>query len=557
MKRMRSLGGLIAAASIMLALAGCGSGQQPAATSSSGHSTGVFTMDFASDFPTLDPAAVQDVQSNIPMDGIYDGLVTYATYGSNTASIIPDLATWTASTDGLTYTFHLKHGIRFSNGDPLTAQDVKYSLDRMTSWDATGSNGPSPFGSDFSDIVGYDQWFNNGKQPPASVTGLSGITTPDPYTVVIKLTAPQAYFLNEMALPNAYIVDPAVTEKYGPNLYAQHAVGTGPYMLDYWTQNKQMVLVPNPYYKGPQKAQLKKIIFNVNVQAATQFLLFEKGQVDMIFQPDSATYLAALNSPTLAKDYIRNKTNAVWYLAYNVTKAPFNNVKVRQAVNLAIDRNQILKLINGRGLVETQLLPPAMPGYDTSMKGYAYDPTQAKKLLQEAGYGNGFSITLAYTSARPFVETVMQNIQAQLAKVGITVNLHNIPETGTYWPYTADTTNNWDLSWTDWWQDYPDPQDFMFNLGSGLSSNETGGWKNTQFDNLVTEADNLPASQDTKRWQLYDQAQQIWFQQAPWVPLYYPVIDAMVQPWVQPQNVNALLHPVIGPQIRLFSVKSH
>jgi oligopeptide transport system substrate-binding protein len=517
---------------------------------------GTFVQDFAGDFPTLDPVYWEDLQSAIPMQAIYDTLVTYPLNGS---SVVPDLATWTVSPNGLVYTFHLKHGVRFSNGDPVTAQDVVYSLNRVTSWDAGGPKGPAPYGSSYSDIVGYNAWFNNGKKPAANVTGMSGLSAPNPYTVVIHLVQPQAYFLNELALESAAILDPRVVEKYGVINYQLHAVGSGPYKLLYWHQNHQMVLVPNPYYNRANPARIARVVFNVNVPFSTQFLYFKEGKVDMIDLPDQQTYLSALSTPGMMNDFYKQATNEIWYFALNTAQKPFNNLDVRLAVNYAIDRQPDLRLINGLGSVMTQPLPPEMPGYEKNLKGYPYNVALAKKLLAKAGYPHGFTITLVYTTGRPFVQQVSENIQAQLAKIGITVNLKNIAQTGSYFSYTADPKNPFQMAWSDWYQDYPDPQDFLFNLldSQTIGSLNVAAWSNKAFDALVEKADALPASQEAERIKLYDEAQAIEIQQAPWVPMFYPLQDAFVQPWVAPHDVNVYVHPVRAENIQYMYLTSH
>jgi ABC-type transport system substrate-binding protein len=543
-----------AALTALLSLGGSPLAALPqAAAASRAAPHGEFTMDFTNDFPTLDPAVVQDIQSGIPMEAIYDTLVTYGDLAHGSTRITGDLASsWTVSKNGLTYTFHLRRGVVFSNGDPFTAQDVKFSLDRVTSYDATGPTGPSPLGSLFSDIVGYNAWFNGGKKPRASVTGLAGITTPNPYTVVIRLIQPQAYFLEELATDTADIEDPAVVQKYGPVNYTLHPVGTGPYKLLYWHRNQQMVLVPNPRYRGPTPAKMARVVFNVNIPASTELLQFKKGQNDMIYQPDAETYLNAILTPGLKRDYVRSNTNAIWYLALNVTKKPFNNVLVRRAVNLAINRAPILRLVNGRGTLMTQVLPPEMPGHERSLKGYPYNVKEAKKLLAEAGYRHGLSVTFVYTSGRPFVAQVVQNIQQQLSQVGIQANLKDIAQTGSYWPLVGEAAPAWNIAWDDWWQEYPDPQNFMYTLldSQNIGTEDNGSYANRTFNALVQKADALPASREAERVKLYDEAQAIWYQDAPWVPLYYPVIDGLVQPWVKPHNPSLLVPPVLSPQIR-------
>lgn len=469
------------------------------------------------------------------------------------------LSTWTVSRSGLVYTFHLKKGICFSNGDPLTTEDVVYSLNRVSSYDAGGPKGPAPYGSSYNDIVGYNAWFNDGKKPSASVKGMSSLTAPNPSTVVIHLLQPQAYFLNELALESAAVLDPRVVEKYGVVPYQLHAVGTGPYKLLYWHQNRQMVLVPNPFYNRPNPARMARVVFNVNVPFSTQFLLFKEGKVDMIDLPDQGTYLSALGTPGMMQDFYKQATNEIWYFALNTSKPPFNKLDVRLAVNDAIDRTPNLRLINGLGSVMSQPLPPEMPGYEPSIKPYPYDPALAKKLLKKAGYPRGFTVTLVYTTGRPFVQNVAENIQSQLMKVGIHVILKNMASTGSFFSYTGDPKNPFEIAWSDWYQDYPDPEDFLFNLldGQTIGSLNVAAWNNAKFNALVEKADALPASQESERLKLYDEAQKIAIAEAPWVPMFYPLQDAFVQPWVMPHNVNVFVHPVRAENIQSMYLSSH
>jgi ABC-type transport system substrate-binding protein len=499
---------------------------------------GVFTEDFTSDFPTLDPVHWSDSQSAIPMEAIYQTLVTY---GANGSTIVPDAATWSVSPTGLTYTFNLRKAQAFANGDPLTAQDVVYSLNRVTSWNASGF-APAPFGSAYSDIVGYTAWFNGGRPPAAGVEGLSGVTAPNESTVVIHLVRPQAYFLNELALPSAAILDPSVVNSYGAVTYQQHAVGSGPYGLVSWRQGSDMVLEPNPYYSGPNPPKLAQVIFVVGIPYAAQLAQFEAGQVDAIWQPDEATYLTALHTAALKKDLETQPGDTIWYFALNTSKAPFNKQDVRLAVNYAINRTSVLRLLDGTGSVMTQPLPPANRGYEKGLQPYKYDPALAKELLAKAGYPHGFTVTLVNTDGA-LPESLSYNIQAQLAKVGITVTLQFFDQAALYLSYIENPKNPFGMAFDGWTELYPDPQAVLFNTldGQNVGGLNIAAWRNTAFDALVQKADTLPSSQEAERLKLYDQAQAVEIQQAPWVPMYYQAQTALVQPWVAPRTESATL----------------
>ena len=406
-KRWSLTGAGVLAASLMTA--GFGGGQTLAANNS-----GVFHSSFTSNIETLDPAQWTDTTSASPMQEIYDTLVEY---NPTTSALQPGLAkSWTLSKDGKTYTFYLRSGVKFSNGDPLTAQDVIYSLNRVARGDATTS-GAAPYGFAYSDIVGYTQWFNSGKTPPSGMTGMPGLTSPKAGVVQIKLVTPQAYFLNEIALNSADILDPAVVQKYGQN-YELHAIGTGPYMLKSWNQGHQMILVNNPKSWKPQP-KVKEIILDENVSPDLALLRFQSGEYDFLWGPlPTEVYAKVLSSPILKKDYRNVPENGMVYLAFNTTKAPFNNLYLRQAVNYALNKPLIIKdITNGRAITLTQPLPPGIPGYNASIKNpYPYNVAKAKALVKKSGY-KGQTINFIYPSTTTdrirTAEIVQNELQAR------------------------------------------------------------------------------------------------------------------------------------------------
>ncbi|MDA8346079.1 MAG: ABC transporter substrate-binding protein [Thermaerobacter sp.] len=537
-----------------VALSGCGSSTP--ATSSAQQ---VLHFSFSSNIETLDPTEWTDVSSMYPMQEIYDTLVEY---NQTNSGLHPGLATWTASSDGKTYTFTLKKGIKFSNGDPVTAQDVIYSLNRVTRGDAN-SSGAAPYGFAYSDIVGYNAWFNKGNPPPAGMSGMSGLTSPAPGVVQIQLTTPQAFFLNELALMSAAIVDPKVVQEYGQN-YQLHAVGTGPYMLKSWNQGHQMILVANPHsWRGSPKVQ--KVIIDENVNPDLALLRYQQGTYDFLWGPlPSEVYAKIISSPTLKKQYSNVPENGVVYLAFNTTKAPFNNVYMRQAVNYAINKQLLIKdITNGRAVMQTQPLPPGIPGYDSSITNpYPYNQALAKSLLQKAGY-NGQPITFIYPSNTTDHIRTAEMIQTDLKAIGLNVSIQGTSQIGNYWPTEANPKGNWNIAWTDWFQDYPDAQDFLENLLGNEANNATnvGNYYDKTFQTLIDTADALPASQQAQRVTLFKQAEQIAVKQAAWAFLYTEWNDALIQPWVQPQGTHSdlmlYLHPVKTPQFEYMTVKSH
>ena len=334
-------------------------GVVPAQAAASPHGTLHYAEN--SSIPTLDPASWSGVTEQRPMSMIYDTLVEY---NKTDTGLYPALAaSYTVSPNGLVYTFHLRPGVKFSNGDPVTAADVVYSLNRITSGDPLGA-GAAPYSGAYSDIAGYEQWLKSGKTAEVGQPGLFGVTSPAPGVVQIRLAAPQPYFLNEMALSSADILDARVVAEYGKN-YELHAVGTGPYKLLYWHQGSQMALVANPTsWRG--EPSIAKILIDENVNSDLQLLRFQKGEYDLMNGPlPSEVYAKVLADPSLHKLYHTAPMNGVLFFAFNYTKPPFNNLDMRLAVNYAVNKAMIVRdITNGRATIMSQPVPPLIGGYN-------------------------------------------------------------------------------------------------------------------------------------------------------------------------------------------------
>ncbi len=505
---------------------------------------------------TLDPAGLGDDTASRVMNMVFDSLVEY---DQTDAGLHGGLAQrYTISPDGKTYTFYIRKGVKFSNGDPLTAQDIVYNLNREASADPIGE-GPAVWTGVFTDIVGYQQWLDSKKTAKLGQTGMSGVTSPAPDVVQIKLSKPQPYFLNELALDIGDIGDPAVEMKYGKN-FSLHAVGTGPYKIKSWNQGHQLVLVPNPSsWRGNPKN--KGVIVDENVSYDLQLLRFEKGEYDYIHGPlPSAIYAKVLASSNAKKDYITAPMNGVTYFAFNTTRAPFNNIDMRLAANYAVNKAEIIRdITNGRATPETQPLPPGIPGYNSTLKGYGYNPNLARQYLKKAGY-KGQPITIVYFAGGTDYTRLADMIQQDLMAVGMKVQLKGISQLGNYLTYEYNPKNPWDLTWSQWTQDYPDAQDFLENLlaTESFKSNNLGNWTLPEFQKLVDTADALPASDQAQRIADYQKAEKLADDNVCWLFLYNLWQDALVQPWVSPRpnthsGLMVYLHPVLKPQWNLMS----
>ena len=316
----------------------------------------------------------------------------------------------------MTYTFKLRHGVKFHNGREMTADDVKYSLDRVTN-PATQSPGAGFFGS----IKGYDD-VAGGK-----AESLSGVTVVDPYTVKFELSRPDATFLHVMAINFAHVVPKEEVEKYGAD-FGKHPVGTGAYKLAEWTLGQRLVFERNPDYWHKGLPYLDKITFEIGQEPTVALLRLQNGEVDILGDGiPPAQFLEVKNDPEQKARVVEGGQLHTGYVTMNTQMPPFDNVKVRQAVNMAINKDRIVQMINNRAVPANQPLPPSMPGYDTDYKGYAYDVAKAKALLAEAGHPDGFNTELFANNTDPNPR-IAQAIQQDLAAIGITANIQSLAQ---------------------------------------------------------------------------------------------------------------------------------
>ncbi|OOY21013.1 peptide ABC transporter substrate-binding protein [Thioclava sp. DLFJ5-1] len=473
---------------------------------------GNIIVTYKDDVATLDPAIGYDWQNWSMIKSVFDGLMDYV---PGTTELRPGLAeSYEISDDGTTFTFKLRKGVKFHNGREMTAEDVKYSLDRVTT-PATQSPGAGFFGS----IKGYDAMADG------SATSLEGVTVVDPNTVKIELSRPDATFLHVMALNFASVVPKEAVDEYGTD-FGKHPVGTGAFKLSDWTIGQQLVFEKNADYWRSGVPYLDSITFEVGQEPIVALLRLQQGEVDVPGDGiPPAKFNEVMDNPDEAKRVVVGGQLHTGYITLNVQMEPFDKVEVRQAMNMAINKDRIVQMINGRATPANQPLPPSMPGYTKDYEGYPFDQEKAKQMLADAGYPDGFETELYVMNTDPNPR-IAQAIQQDLSQIGVKVDIKalaqaNVIEAGGT-PKTAPMIWSGGMAWI---ADFPDPSNFYGPI-LGCAGAVEGGWNwswycNEELDAMATEADSItdPAKQD-ERLQKWSDVYMKVMEDAPWVPVF-------------------------------------
>ena len=500
---------LLASTAVMLALAMPVAGQDYTPDPNA-RARGSIVITYKDDVATLDPAIGYDWQNWSMIKSLFDGLMDYV---PGTTTLRPGLAeSYDISEDGMTYTFHLRPGVKFHNGREMTAEDVKYSLDRVTN-PATQSPGAGFFGS----IKGYDAMADG------SATELEGVKVIDPATVEITLSRPDATFLHVMALNFAHVVPKEEVEKWGAD-FGRHPVGTGSYKLGEWTVGQRLVFEKNADNWRKGVPYLDQITFEVGQEPIVALLRLQKGAVDIPGDGiPPAKFQEVMNDPEQAKDVVEGGQLQTGYITMNVTTPPFDQKEVRQAINMAINKDRIVQIINGRAVPANQPLPPSMPGYTKDYKGYPYDPEKARAMLAEAGLPDGFETELYVMNTDPNPR-IAQAIQQDLAAIGVKASLQSLAQANVI---EAGGNGSAPMIWSGgmaWIADFPDPSNFYGPI-LGCAGAVEGGWNWSKYCNEAVDADAVKADSfndpaDPARLALWSEVYQKVMADAPWVPVF-------------------------------------
>ena len=467
------------------------------------------------------------------------------------AAEVPTAENGGISEDGLVYTFKLRDDVTWSDGERLTASDFVYSIKRSLDPQAAARYASLYFfisgGFEYATAAGADA------EASQSLRDAVAVEAPDEFTLRITLSRPNSTFLQKMAFVPAYPVRQDIVEKHGDKwTEAGNYIGNGPYIMTEWEHQDHITLEANPNYWGP-KPELTKIVYRMIPDVNAELAAYQNNELEISRVPPG-TEKAVLDDPVLGKEVLRLTKLSTIGMVFNTVAAPFDNVKVRQALTTAIDREAwIDKVKNGVGKPATSWLPPEMPGYDPDLgKEYTFDAQRAKELLGDAGFpgGEGFpSVTLTFVNLQD-QPVIAQFIQAQMQQnLGIEVKLEPLDPPSFFQQVVGG--RQFQMTTVAWSADYPDPEDFLaspFMTGSG---NNIAGYSNPEFYALAGQASS--ELDQSKQIDLWMRAHEILVKDAPAAFFFYEENFILKKPNVQGFTLTAIDGSVPG-DIRLADV---
>lgn len=448
----------------------------------------------------LDLAQATDGESIKAGIQIFENLVKF---GNDSMNVEPQLATsWTVSDDGLTWTFALRKGVKFHDGTDFNAQAVYDSFARIID-----ENHP---------FYGYGKW----KYLSLSLKYVKKITVVDDYTISLTTEMPYAPLINNLALWLCPILSPKAMAEYKDQI-GMHPVGTGPFKFVKWVKDDHISLVRNDDYWGGAP-KLNKIIIKSIPETSTRLMALQSGSIDIADDLDPDSISLVKQDPNLVVK--ENASVNVGYIAINTAKPYLSDVRVRQAINHAIDKGMLINtLFQGLAIPAKSAFAPSIWSYNDAIVPYDYNPEKAKALLKDAGFDFSREIELwAMPVSRAYMPDPVKTselVQAYLSAVGIKCKIVRY-DWGTYLKQTANGEH--DLCMLGWLGGNADPDNFLYGLLSADTAKTPGAsnvalWANAEFTDLVKKAQKTFSKEE--RTGYYEKAQMIFHDEAPWVPI--------------------------------------
>jgi ABC-type oligopeptide transport system substrate-binding subunit len=479
---------------------------------------------------TIDPALVSGQPDGRLARTLFEGLTT-----SDPRTLEPraaQAARWETADGGLLWTFHLRPGLVWSDGTPLTARDFVWSWLRVMRPQTASRNAGL-----FDAIAGAEDFSRGATRDTSGV----GLAAPDDTTLVVRLARPVPYFLYLTTHPAWLPVPRRAIERWGEGWTRPgRIVSNGPFVLERWRQNDRFEMAKNPRYRDAAHVRLDRVVaFSIDdLNTATN--LYKAGDLDW----NTSGYVPSPFIPSLRgdADFRSAPFQAVYFYSLNVTRRPLDDPRVRRALNLAVDRVAIARdLLKGTRAPWGRFTPQGYPGYPAPPE-LSYDPARAREWLARAGYpgGRGFPrISILFNTSEDH-RRIAEAVQAMWTRgLGIPVELRNME-----WGSTlqATTTLRYDVARRSWIGDYLDPGTFLEIMRGGGGNNRTG-WSDRRYDRLLDEARGEP--DPARRLRLLGDAEALLLADGPVIPIYHYATAELVKPWVRGVWSNALdIHPL-------------
>jgi oligopeptide transport system substrate-binding protein len=518
---------IVAGLSALVLVAGCGDRKGGFSNRGSAAKENVFRYPIPS-LTTVDPAMVQDGDTIDVLQQVYEGLTAWSPENTPVGNLAES---WEVSPDGKTYTFKIRQGVKFHSGREVKAEDFKYSLERVAD---PALNSPTVL-TYLGDIVGLkDKVEKRAKE-------ISGVKVVDDSTLTITIDKPRPYFLARLTYPASFVVDKDFAKMGVEITDVKGMIGTGPYKAERFEPEQIVILASNKDYWGGAPA-IDKIERPTIKDALTRLNKFKNGEVDLTRIERSD--IAGIQNDSALKDQLHLFDRpSMYYMGMNVGMAPFDNKLVRQAFAYAIDRNKITAdVLGGVNSPAKAIIPPGIPGYRENAPSFDHDPAKAKQLLSEAGYPNGQGfpkVVMYHRDGQPDVKLVAEALVTQLRQnLGIEATTQEVPWATYLARHNKDELPLFHMRWG---ADYLDAENFLSVLLAGYSNENHVKYRNPTYDALCGKADTLIGS-ESERIKLYQQAEDIVLNDAPFVPIYYEKQAELISPRVKDMRESAFGH---------------
>lgn len=473
---------------------------------------------------------IVDVAGGSVAAKIFNGLVRF----DENSRIVPDLAEgFSVSADGKTYRFRLRKGVRFHNGKEFRAEDVKYSFEKVLSPETRSSR------TWLFDRISGAREFMKGAAPD-----VQGIRVMDEHIVEIEIKEPFGPFLNLLAMPPGYIVPlGAVGREFSSN-----PIGTGPFRLKEWKRGRELVLSRNDEYFS-ERAKITGVVYRIIPEDLTTIAEFESGALDVMGVP-STEFRRYSGSPKWERFIQKSPGLNTFYLGLNCQRPPFNDRRVRQALNYAIDRERILKtILEGRAELAAGPVPPVL--LRSGNRGYRYDPEKARAFLKEAGLENKLKFRIYQAPDQDTVD-IMEVVQQYLRDVGVEAEIVQLE-----WSAFKDAINKGDTDsfWLSWIADYPDPENFLFPVFHSSNWGPAGNrarFKDSEIDRLIEEAQ--LETDEMKRTGIYMETERRVIDEAPWLFFWHKNDYIVHQPWIKGIKTYSIYNADKGTDVVILPI---